>query len=383
MKTPGKRIVLALAALAVAGAAYWGWHRPSAAPAAGSAAEKNSLRVSADTLRFDADAPQLAFLRIEPAQAFPEPLAEPLNARIAYDDNRTARVFSPVAGRVVRIAAEAGQRVKAGDPLLWIDSPDYGQAVSDAVKAETDLQHKKEALERAKRVYDAQGIALKDLEAAEADWREADAEAQRAQARLKNLGVGAEGRFALRAPVGGIVSERKVNAGSEIRPDASDPLFVITDPSHLWVLIDLPEQQLGTVKAGQPVYVEVDAWPGETFPGRVAVVGETLDPATRRVQVRCEVGNDRPHKLMPEMFARVTPAAGTGAGLPRVPNAALFTQGLYSYLFVEQSPGVLQRRRVVPALQGADYTWIRDGLRAGERIVTSGALLLNSELGGD
>ena len=376
-----------LALLAVISAAmYFGWQRFHPVAQTALATESVPGRAATDTLTLPPDSPQFSFLKVEPVQAYPEPLAEPLNARIAYDDNHTARVFSPVAGRVVKIAAEAGERVKGGDPLLWIDSPDYAQAVSDSMKADADLLHKKESYERAKLVYAAQGLARKDLEAAESDWQQAEAEAKRARARLNNLNASldgaVEGRFVLRAPFGGMVSERKVNAGSEVRPDAADPLFVISDTRHLWVLIDLPEQQLGKVRKGMPVSIEVDAFPGETFRGRVTVVGGALDPVTRRVQVRCEVDNAQ-NKLLPEMFARVTPVAGSGTGLPRVPNAALFIQGLYNYLFVERSPGVLQRRRVTPAMQGAEFTYIKEGLQPGERVVTSGALLLNSELSGD
>jgi len=157
---------------------------------------------------------------------------------------------------------------------------------------------------------------------------------------------------------------------------------VITDPRHLWVQIDLPERQLGKVQPGRPVAIEVDAYPDVTFAGKVTVIGGALDPVTRRVQVRCEVENPS-LKLKPEMFARVTPVANKQSQLPRVPNTALVTQGLYSFIFVEQSAGVLQRRRVTLGMQGSQYTYIKEGLRASERVVTSGALLLNSELAGN
>jgi cobalt-zinc-cadmium efflux system membrane fusion protein len=150
----------------------------------------------------------------------------------------------------------------------------------------------------------------------------------------------------------------------------------------LWLQIDLPERQLDKIKVGQAVFVEVDAYPGETFPGKISVIGETLDAVTRRIAVRCEI-TDTQQKLKPEMFARATPIADSKSRLPRIPNTALVTQGLYSYLFVEQAPGVLQRRRVALAMQGSDYSYVKEGLSAGERVVTSGALLLNSELGGN
>lgn len=344
--------------------------------------QPSATRVASDTLRFAADAPQLMFLQIQPATAFPEPLVEPLNAHISYDDNRTARVFSPLAGRVVKIAVETGSRVKPGDPLLVLDSPDFAQAEADAAKADADQMVKKETYDRAKQLFEIKGIARKDVEAAESDWHQAQAEAERAHARMKNLNSGnasREGQFILRAPLGGTVTERQVSAGSEVRPDASNPLFVITDPRHLWVQVDLPERQLDKIQIGSPVAIDVDAYPDTTFAGKVDVISGTLDPVTRRIQVRCEVNNPA-LKLKPEMFARVTPLASKKSVLPRVPNSALVTLGLYSFVFVEQSPGVLQRRRVSLATQGSQYSYVSSGLKAGERIVTSGALLLNSEL---
>ena len=386
MKKPDGKVVLLVAVLAIAaGGGYWGWQKFHT-PQAEAVVEKPAAHTASDTVHFAADAPQLTFLKIKQVDAFPEPLVDGLNARIAYDDNYTARVYSSIAGRVTKIAVEAGQQVKAGDPLLWIDSPDYAQGASDSLKADADLLRKKVVYERAKLLFDAQGLALKDLESAEADWHQAEAESQRAKARMKNLSSNAvttaEGKFILRAPINGVVSERQVNAGTEVQPGAANSLFVITNRNHVWVVADLPEQQIGKVKVGQPISVEVDAYPNEFFPGKVTIISETLDPVMRRLQVRCDVDNKQ-HKLKPEMYARISPIVDAQSKLPRVPNTALFTQGLYSFLFVEQSPGVLQRRRVTLGMQDADVTYIKEGLRAGERIVTSGALLLNSELGGN
>lgn len=380
-----KNIVLPLMVLVlIIAGSYFGWQKFVASKASEVVAKPAERKLS-DTLHFDLNAPQLTFLQIKPAEAFPEPLAEALNARITYDDNHTARVFSPIAGRVTKLPVEAGQQVKAGDVLVQLDSPDYAAAASDSAKAEADLLRKKQAFERAKQLFDVQGIARRDLESAEADWHQAEAEALRAKAHMNNLASTAkttDGQFNLRAPLSGVVSERQVNAGSEVRPDATNPLFVITDLQHLWVLIDLPERMLDKVKVGQPVFVEVDAFPDEIFYGRVTVVGATLDPITRRVQVRCYLNNpDR--KLKPEMYARVTPDVDGEAHLPRIPNSAIFTQGLNSYIFVEQSPGVLQRRKVELTMQGHEYSYVKEGLHAGERVVTSGALLLNSELAGE
>ncbi len=103
---------------------------------------------------------------------------------------------------------------------------------------------RKAAYERAKQLYESKGIALKDFESAESDWRQAEAEAQRAKARLKNLNsysvALAEDKFILRAPIDGTISERQVNVGTEVQPGAGNPLFVISNPKHLWAVVDLP-----------------------------------------------------------------------------------------------------------------------------------------------
>jgi cobalt-zinc-cadmium efflux system membrane fusion protein len=378
-----KIIVSASAGVLLLALAYgvWQWlhHAPEVA------APHETEHATTDTLRFAENAPQLSFIKIMEVEAYPEPLAEALNARLSYDDNHTARVFSPINGRVLRIVSEVGKQVKANDPLLALDSPDYAQAVADSARANADLLSKQMTYQRARQLLEINGIARKEVEQAEADLHSSEAEARRARARLRNLGAGAlrQNEFLLHAPIAGMVSERMVSAGSEVRPDAADPLFIITDPRHLWLLIDLPEGQLDKISVGQRVAVEVDAWPNETFEGRVTVIGGAMDPVTRRIQARCEVDNTG-LKLKPEMFARVTPIADKhSVGLPRIPNSALFTQGLYSYIFVEQAPGVMQRRRVTLAMQGSDFSYVKEGLRAGERVVASGALLLNSELSGN
>lgn len=380
-----KNTIFGLLAFALlAGAGYIGWQKFQGASKPETSPEPAAAHVSGDTIRFAANAPQLAFLQIKDVEEYPEPLVESLNARLAYDDNHTARVYPPIAGRVLKITADAGREVRAGDELLVLDAPDYAQATADDVKAKADLLRKRQALERARELLPVNGIAQKDFESTEADFHQAEAEEQRAAARLHNLQSVAtvtDGKFVLRAPVGGMVSERQVSVGSEVRTDGANPLFVITDPKRLWALIDLPELYLDKVKVGQPVSVEVDAYPGEVFKARIAVIAEALDPVTRRIQVRAEIDNSA-NRLKPEMFARVTPVLDSHRSVPRVPNSALFTLGLHNYVFVEQGAGVLQRRRVELGVQSHEYSYVKDGLHAGERVVTTGALLLNSELSG-
>jgi cobalt-zinc-cadmium efflux system membrane fusion protein len=176
----------------------------------------------------------------------------------------------------------------------------------------------------------------------------------------------------------GVVVDRQINPGSEVRPDAAAPLFIITNPEHLWATIDLPERDLGKVFTGQKLAIEVDAFPNEPFSGKIQSIGAMVDPATRRIQVHCLV--DGKNKLKPEMYARVTPLGAGNTKVIRLPNSALITEGLYSYVFVETSQGHIKKRRVTLDMQERDFATIKEGLNAGERIVTTGAILINSEL---
>ena len=368
-------LVLVAASIAVATAVAVNSVSIGAEPARAAAPREPGI------LRYALDAPQLAALKITAVQELPVPLAEPLNGRIAYNENFTARVSSPIAGRIVSIKLQPGDAVKAGDALAALDSPDLAQAVADMHKAEADETRKRLAFERARKLHEGEVLPRKDYESAEADLAQSHAESQRAQLRMRNLVPGGSARenYVLRAPIGGVVSERKANPGMEVRPDLAEPLFVITDPKRLWVMIDLPERNLSKVEPGHPVAVEVDAWPGERFAGTIEKIGETVDPATRRIQVRCSVPNPA-RRLKPEMYARVTLLADENQRALRVPNGALITEGLYSHVFVEKSPGVFEKRRVTLRLQDRDYSYVASGLSRGERVVAGGALLLNSEL---
>jgi len=327
------------------------------------------------------NSPQLTNLKIEPVIEVTAPVTDPLNGKIIFDENHTSRISSSVLGRAIKINVQIGDKVKAGQILLVMDSPDLGSALADARKADADLVLKKQANERSRMLLEGGVIAQKDFEGTQADLAQSQAEAQRARARLNNLGAGSNNpseSYTLRSPISGMVVDRQANPGSEIRPDATAPLFTITDPNYLWATIDLPERDLGKVSLNQPLSIEVDAYPDEIFTGRVLSIGAMVDPTTRRITVRCAV--DGKGKLKPEMYARITPLSSANTKVIRLPNTAMITEGLYNYVFVETSPGHIVKKRVSLNSQGRDFSTVKEGLNVGDRLVTVGAILLNSEL---
>jgi len=335
-----------------------------------------------DEILIKDDSPQAANLKIEAVTEMLAPTAEAMNGKISFDENYTSRVSSPVLGRATKLHVQIGDKVSIGQTLMTVDSPDLGSAIADYRKAAADLDLKRKAFERSKMLLDGGVIAHKDFESSEADMAQAQAEATRAKGKLRNLSVdnnmsGSES-FTLKAPMSGVIVDRQINVGNEVRPDAPNPLFIITNPQHLWATIDLPERDLGKVNIGQLISIQVDAYPTETFTGKILSIGTMIDPVSRRVQVRCSI--DSKDKLKPEMYARITPLNNHNQRVIRLPTSALITEGLYSYVFVETSPGHLKKRRISLDIQEHEYVTVKSGLVAGDKVVTIGAILLNSEL---
>ena len=371
--------------LVVLALAYAGWrslslqkieHMPSPAASAQQAHAELS-----GSIRFVAGASQLAMLHTQSLPLTPIPLSEQLSARVTYDEEVTARIGVSFSGRILALKAAPGDAVTLGQVLAVIDSPDFGTAYADLNKARADEKRKQLAVKRAKDLVPGEAISTRDWEAVQADYAQAQAETARAEQRIKNLnphGLKIVGQqVSLASPLQGVVTERTASPALEINPNLAAPLFVVTEPKRLCVSIDLPESLLSKVKLGSVVTIQSDAFPDQTFTGKIIQLGQTINPNTRRANVLAQVDNPE-GKLLPEMFVRASVLQADGQGV-RVPNQALITRGLYAYVFVEQAAGDFTLQRVKPIKRGVDFSYIGEGLRGGERVVTKGALLLEAE----
>jgi len=376
-----------LALLATAAVALAIWLIATRQPAQGTPLKTTQSAVpptrnGPDRLHYPEGAPQLTMIQSREMSSSALPVTDSLNARVAYDEDVTARISVSFSGRIVALKAAPGARVKAGQALAEIDSADIGTANADLVKARADEVRKRLVMLRSKELVQGEAIAVKDWEAAEADHAQAQAETARAELRLKNLnphGLAVRGqRVSLASPVDGVVAERNATPALEVSPSLTAPLFVVTDPRHLWLMIDLPEKLLGKVKLASAVRVESDAFPDEHFEGRIVQLGQVVDPNTRRVVVRARLDNPA-GKLLPEMFVRASLLQDSGTGV-QVPNSAIVTRGVYAFVFVETGPGAFERRQVQMLTRGSESSFVGEGLRGGERVVVTGALLLDPEL---
>ena len=331
-------------------------------------------------LRFAPGHPQLALLGIASATPGKSIVVE-LPARLVWNEERTQRIYPAFAGRVMAIKADVGQPVKAGTILAQLASPDFGVAQADTAKARADVRLTQKSLQRQRELFEAGIIARKDLEQAEAEAARSQAETQRAEARTRLYG-GASGnvnqQLALLAGLNGVVVERNLNPGQELRPDQSGPgvpaLFVVTDPTSLWVQIDARESEVGTLRSGAVFELIIPALPGQKFEGRVTAASDFIDPATRTIKVRGVVANpDR--KLKAEMLATARIERMLGSGVV-IPAQAVSLLGATHTVLVQVQPGVFESREVVLSYQGPREAVVSRGLEVGEQVVSENMLLL-------
>ena len=330
-------------------------------------------------LRFAPGHPQLALLGI--AKAGPgKAITVELPAKLVWNEERTQRIYPAFAGRVVAIKADVGQSVKNGTLLAQLASPDFGMAQADTAKSLADVGLTQKSLARQKELFEAGIVARKDLDVAQADAARAQAESQRAQARtrLYGGGSGVNQQLGLLANLNGVVVERNLNPGQEVRPDQSGPgvpaLFVVTDPTSLWVQIDARESEIGTLKIGSAFELVIPSLGGQKFEGRVTAAADYIDPATRTIKVRGVVAN--PNRILKaEMLATARIERILGSGVV-VPSQAVSLLGSKHSVMVQTQPGVFELREVTLGYQGPRETVVSSGLEAGELVVSENMLLL-------
>jgi cobalt-zinc-cadmium efflux system membrane fusion protein len=282
---------------------------------------------------------------------------------------------------VQRILTDLGQRVSAGQVLAELASPEFGAAQADTSRALADAQLAQQNLQRQRELLEAGVAARKDFEQAEAEAARTQAEVARAQARTRLYGstTGVNQTLGLRTEMGGIVVERNLNPGQELRPDnLATPLFVVTDPTQLWVQIDAQEADLRDLRPGAKVQLMVPVLGEQPFEATVRAVTDQIDPGTRTIKIRASVPN--PNRLLKsEMLGKVRYARAVGHTV-EVPASAVFLRGKEHYVFVQTAPGVFAPRDVKVAYDGAQRVLLSDGLQAGEQVVVQNGLLLAREL---
>jgi membrane fusion protein, heavy metal efflux system len=306
-----------------------------------------------------------------------------LTGAVAYNAFNTTPVITQVGGPVSRILVVPGQRVKAGEPMLDVSSPDYSQLLDSYLKAADAFRLAEKFYARAQDLYQHHAIAERDLEQAESDRAQAQADLNAAEQGMKILGIKNPADLAkapssalipVLAPISGEVVERLVQPGQVVQAGQTQA-FTISDLSTVWVLANVYQADLAYVRNGDDVVVETDAYP-DSFHGRISYVSPALDPSTRTLQARILVDNPG-EKLKRDMYCTVTVTAGVLSNVIAVPNSSVLRDdNNQPFVYVATGTNQFGRRDVDLGQSQNGQTQIIKGISVGERVVGDGSLFL-------
>jgi cobalt-zinc-cadmium efflux system membrane fusion protein len=376
--TPVRRFIAGGCALAIAVLAYV-LLNPDPPPKPATTPEPI---VQGQQLRFPARHPQIALLGTVAAKTA-ESITIELPARLVWNEERTQRIYPAFAGRVLTLNADVGQSVNAGQVLATLASPEFGAAQADTAKAMADAQVADRALARHQTLFAADVISRKELDSTEAEALRARAELARAQARTRMYGSAqnVNQQLGLATTVKGVVVERNLSAGQEVRPDQGGPsnpaLFVVSDPSVLWVQIDAREADIASLQPGTHISLSLPSYPDQSFDAKIAATGDFIDSNTRAIKVRAVIDNAK-RLLKAEMLGTARIQRKLSAGV-LVPTSAVQLRGNEHWAYVQTEVGVYEPRRVKLGYEGIQEVLIVDGLQAGELVVKENGLLLARE----
>ncbi len=304
-----------------------------------------------------------------------------LSGRLVWNEDRTVRVQAPFSGRVLRIRVQLGDHVVRGSALADLSSAEYGSAQADFRKFEAAGNVARRTFERTRDLYARGIVSRSELEQAEAAATSADTDITRSRVVLRTYGDAGsqiDNLLTLRSPIDGIVVERNINPGQELRSDQSGaPPFVLTDPASLWIQLDAREEDLGQLRNGSEFLVQSPAFPEASFKGHIIRVADFVDPNTRTVKILGLVPNAG-RSLKGQMYVTASLQVDASVNVTAAASAVLLI-GDKHYVFVRQGDR-FERREVAVGVEQSGRVTLLHGVERGDSLVTDGALYLESLL---
>ena len=322
--------------------------------------------------------------------------------KIAVNEESSTPIFSPFAGRVIKLLVKPSDTVERGQVLFVVEATDTVQGLNDFVAALSALNSARSKLnlaqiieKRANDLYAGKAVPLKDwqqsqndLTTAQNDMRSAETALEAVRNRLRILGR-SEDQIAtfeqtrqisadtpIYSPIAGTVVQRKIGPGQFISSGATDPVFVIGNLSTVWLTAFVRETEAAGVAVGQDISFSLLAMPGSQFKARIDYVSAAIDPTTRRLLVRATIDN-KDGAFKPEMYANVTIYSGSDRPGVGVPKQALIYEGERVRLWVAHDDKSIELREIETGLTNGDLVEVRTNLKAGEKIVTRGSLFID------
>jgi membrane fusion protein, heavy metal efflux system len=332
---------------------------------------------------FSLPADQMSHIQIYTVAQAPLERTLRLSGAVAYNGYLTTPVITQVGGPVSRIAVTPGEHVTAGQPLLYVASPDYSVLRSAYIKARDASQLADRFYKRAQDLYAHQAISQADLEQAESNRTQADADLQSSEQAIRVLGITnpesilaapSSAELPLLAPLAGEVVERLCSPGQLLQAGGTQ-CFTLSDMNSVWVLVNVYQNDIAYVHVGEDVTIDNETYPG-VVRGKIQFVAPALDPTTRTLQARIEASN-LGERLKRDMYVTAEVRAGMIPNALSVPDAAVLrdTENM-PYVYLQTGASQFARRMVTLGESQSGKTQILSGLRAGDKVVGDGSLFL-------
>ncbi len=345
-------------------------------------------------LTLDLNEKQVASIKIGLVDTASFVLERQAVGNIDFNQNLLTQVFTPYQGRIINAYPNIGDKVEKDQVLFTLDSPDLLAAESTLIAAAGVLKLQNRTLTRAEKMKAFGGASQQVVDQSTSDQMTAEGALKSARDAVRIFGKTdeeidkiiqerkADPRLIVKSPMTGYVTTRNAAPGLFVQPGVAPPPFTVADLSTMWMFANVPESQTPVLRVGQKVKARVAAFPDRDFDGAVTVLGPSVDPNTRRVFVRSEIG-DPEHLLRAGMFANFTISVGNSVDSLAVPQSAVVREGDGSMsVWVTKDRRRFVRRTVKVGHTQDGIDEIVEGLQRDEQIVLEGAVFLSNKLAG-
>jgi len=302
-----------------------------------------------------------------------------LTGMVDFNQDNQVSIFPPVSGIVQNAAVQLGDYVRQGQILATIKSSEMAGYENNLISAETNVANTKKQLEAAKDLFKSGLNSQLDVSNAQANYTQAVAQLEMVQRVLKINGNNKEGVYVVKSPINGFIVQKNMTNNTVIRADNGTNLFTVSDLKTVWIQANVYESNISKVHLGEEVNVTTLSYPDKIFKGKVDKVLNVLDPASKVMKVRITLANDD-YLLKPQMFASVTINAPENESMIVIPSNALVFDNSQYYVVVFKGPKDISIRPVEVKTTNGNKTYISNGLKEGEKIVASQALLVYQAL---
>ena len=391
MTTNPARAAVVGALLAIAAAVFWLWHPGDAAKSRANDAPATTAPAAAPD-SVDLSDSQLAAVKVAPVDERDFPVEKTAVGSIDFNEDMAVQVFTPYQGRIIALFAEVGDDVKKGSTLFTIDSSDLLQAESTLIAAAGVLDLNTKNLARLRDLYTTRAVSQHDVEQAASDEQTAEGNLRAARDAVRIFGKtdadidriiadrSADPTLVVPSPIDGRITARNAAPGLLVQPGNVPAPYTVADINAMWMVANVAETDSPAFRLGQPVQVNINAFPGRVFDGRITTIGAAVDPNTRRVLVRSEV-KDPQHELRSGMFADFVIAVGPPLRSPAIPVDGVVREGDGTMTaWVTADRRRFTRRAIAIGEERDGYRAILKGVQAGELVATEGALFLSNAL---